>query len=51
MPRPTEPQISFADWELMQHEIKLDPSLAAISDLLEEHLAQPGTHKTKSGNR
>ena len=37
MPRTTEPQISFADWELMQQEIVLDPLPAAISDLREQH--------------
>ena len=37
MPRATDPQVSFADWELMQQRISLDPLLAAISDLLEEH--------------
>jgi IS5 family transposase len=37
MPRATDPQVSFADWELMQQGIALDPLLAAISDLLEEH--------------
>jgi IS5 family transposase len=35
--RATDPQVSFADWELMQQGISLDPLLAAISDLLEEH--------------
>jgi IS5 family transposase len=37
MPRATDPQVSFADWELMQQGIALDPLLAAISNLLEEH--------------
>ena len=37
MPRATDPQVSFADWELMQPGISLDPLLAAISDWLEEH--------------
>src|SRR5713101_1393618 len=37
MPRATDPQVSFADWELMQQGISLDPLLAGISDLLEEH--------------
>jgi IS5 family transposase len=36
MPRTTEPQISFADWELMQQGIALDPLLAALSDLLDQ---------------
>jgi transposase, IS5 family len=37
MPRATDPQVSFADWEMMQQGIALDPLLAAISDVLEEH--------------
>jgi IS5 family transposase len=37
MPRATDPQVSFADWEMMQQGIALDPLLVAISDLLEEH--------------
>jgi hypothetical protein len=37
MPGATDPQVSFADWELMQQGMALDPLLAAISDLLEEH--------------
>jgi transposase, IS5 family len=37
MPRTTHPQVSFADWELMQQGMALDPLLADISDLLEEH--------------
>ena len=37
MPRATDPQVSFADWELMQQGMALDPLLAATSDLLEEH--------------
>jgi IS5 family transposase len=37
MPRATDPQVSFADWELMQQGMALDPLLAAISELLEEH--------------
>src|SRR5258705_10541361 len=34
MSRATTRQISFADWELMQQHVQLDPLLAAISDLL-----------------
>jgi hypothetical protein len=30
MPRAIEPQVSFADWELMQQGMALDPLLAAI---------------------
>src|SRR5256885_16815417 len=37
MPRATDPQLSFADWEMMQQGIALDPLLVAISDLLEQH--------------
>ena len=37
MPRATDPQVSFADWQLMQQGMALDPLLAAISDLLAEH--------------
>ena len=37
MPRATDPQVSFAHWELMQEGMALDPLLAAISDLLAEH--------------
>jgi transposase, IS5 family len=37
MPRATDPQVSFADWELMQQGMALDPLLAAISELLDEH--------------
>ena len=32
MSRPTEPQISFADWELLQQGIELEPVLQGISD-------------------
>lgn len=32
MSRTTAPQVSFADWELMQQRSTLDPLLAAISD-------------------
>src|SRR5258705_5386603 len=34
MPRAPTRQIIFADWELMQLQVQLDPLLAAISDLL-----------------
>jgi transposase, IS5 family len=38
MSRATSPQVSFADWELMQQRSTLDPLLAEISELLEhEH--------------
>jgi transposase, IS5 family len=35
MSRATSPQISFADWELMQQQSTLDPLLAAISGFLD----------------
>src|SRR5215469_6505428 len=35
MSRATSPQVSFADWELMQQRATLDPLLAAISELLD----------------
>ena len=37
MPRAAKPQISFADWELLQQGISLDPLLQSISDFLDEH--------------
>ncbi len=37
MPRSTEPQISFADWELLQQGIVLEPLLQSISDFLDDH--------------
>jgi hypothetical protein len=37
VPRATDPQVSFADWELMQQGMALDPLPAAISELLEQH--------------
>jgi len=37
MPRSTKPQISFADWELLQQGIVLEPLLQNISDFLDEH--------------
>jgi transposase, IS5 family len=36
MPGAADPQVSFADGELMQQGMALDPLLAAISNLLEE---------------
>lgn len=35
MSRATSPQVSFADWELMQQRSALDPLLTAISELLD----------------
>jgi IS5 family transposase len=60
MSRPTQPQISFADWELLQQGIKLEPVLQGISDFLDDHaemveavrqdlergLKKPGTGRT-----
>jgi len=37
MPRSTKPQISFADWELLQQGILLEPVLQSISDFLDDH--------------
>ncbi|HEX2666640.1 MAG TPA: transposase, partial [Candidatus Acidoferrum sp.] len=37
MPRVAKPQISFADWELLQQGISLEPLLQSISDFLDEH--------------
>src|SRR5580698_2087365 len=37
MPRTAKSQISFADWELLQQGISLEPLLQTISDFLEDH--------------
>jgi IS5 family transposase len=37
MPRAAHPQISFADWELMQQGLVLEPVLQAIAELLDDH--------------
>jgi len=37
VPRSTAPQISFADWELLQQGIVLEPLLQSISDFLDDH--------------
>jgi transposase, IS5 family len=37
VPRATKPQISFADWELWQQGIVLEPPLQSISDFLDDH--------------
>ena len=37
MPRTTQQQISFADWELLQQGIELEPVLQNISDFLDNH--------------
>ena len=36
MPRAAKPQISFADWELLQQGILLEPLLQSISDFLDD---------------
>ena len=36
MSRATTRQISFADWELMQQHVQLEPELQAISDFLDD---------------
>ena len=37
MSRAANPQISFADWELMRQGLALEPLLQAISDFLDDH--------------
>ncbi len=37
MSRAAKPQISFADWELLQQGIVLEPLLQSISDFLDDH--------------
>ncbi len=37
MPRAAKPQISFADWELLQQGVSLEPLLQSISDFLDDH--------------
>ena len=37
MPRTAKSQISFADWELLQQSIELEPVLQSISDFLDDH--------------
>ncbi len=37
MPRTAKPQISFADWELLQQGILLEPLLQGICDFLDDH--------------
>ena len=37
MPRAAKPQISFADWELLQQGISLEPLLQSISAFLDDH--------------
>src|SRR6266571_8624871 len=37
MSRAANPQISFADWELMRQRLVLEPLLAAIADFLDDH--------------
>jgi len=37
VPRTAQPQISFADWELLQQGILLEPVLQSISDFLDDH--------------
>jgi len=37
VPRAGKPQISFADWELLQQGISLEPLLQSISDFLDDH--------------
>ena len=37
MSRSGNPQLSFADWELLRQRVVLEPSLTAIADFLDEH--------------
>jgi len=37
VPRAARPQISFADWELLQQGISLEPLLQSICDFLDDH--------------
>ena len=37
MSRSGNPQLSFADWELLRQKVVLEPSLTAIADFLDEH--------------
>jgi IS5 family transposase len=37
VPRAAKPQISFAEWELLQQGIVLEPLLQSISDFLDDH--------------
>jgi IS5 family transposase len=37
VPRTGKPQISFADWELLQQGVLLEPLLQSISDFLDDH--------------
>ena len=37
MPRTAKPQISFADWELLQQGVLLEPVLQSISHFLDDH--------------
>jgi len=37
VPRTVKPQISFAEWELLQQGILLEPLLQTISDFLDDH--------------
>jgi IS5 family transposase len=60
VPRTAKPQISFADWELLQQGVLLEPVLQSISDFLDDHeelietvrcdlergLKNPGTGRT-----
>jgi hypothetical protein len=37
VPRAVKPQVGFADWELLQQGILLEPLLQSISDFLDDH--------------
>jgi hypothetical protein len=58
VPRTAKPQISFADWELLQQGISLEPLLQSICDFLDDHeemncgrTARSGTRLEKSRDR
>ena len=37
MSRSANPQLSFADWELLRQGVVLEPALQAIADFLDDH--------------
>ena len=49
MPRTLKPQISFADWELLQQGILLEPLLQSISDFLDDHEEMIGAVRRERG--
>jgi transposase, IS5 family len=51
VPRTAKTQISFADWELLQQGISLEPLLQTISDFLDDHQEMIEAGTTRSGTR